>query len=288
MIGTRFNRQRTPDGMQINPLPPAPAQPQPQVPAFGAAGGELPGRGTIPAGAISPEPEKPRGFFNKVGAYLKEPGVGAALFRSGAETLRNGFGSGLAAAAGYMDNRNEEQRIAQQWQQGFALQQDRAQREFEKQNAEAQRAAMDRRTDLQGRAAATLMGVDDPEAMRSSLEPFRAAFEAEGLSIDSFDTSPQSLAAMAAMSRSPDQILGDHRINWMPIAPGATIQGFSGPRNIPLPSGAGRSGGAAPARITSEREMRELPPGAEFIAPDGSRRRVPGGGATPAGSRTFR
>lgn len=43
-------------------------------------------------------------LWDRIGAELHKPGVAAALFRGGAETLRNGFGSGLAAMAGYMDD----------------------------------------------------------------------------------------------------------------------------------------------------------------------------------------
>jgi len=44
---------------------------------------------------------------DKINDWLHAPGTAAALFRSGAETLRNGFGSGLAAGAGYMDEQKQ-------------------------------------------------------------------------------------------------------------------------------------------------------------------------------------
>lgn len=56
-------------------------------------------------------------LWDRIGAELHKPGVAAALFRGGAETLRNGFGSGLAATAGYMDEQKALATRAQQ--QGF-------------------------------------------------------------------------------------------------------------------------------------------------------------------------
>lgn len=56
-------------------------------------------------------------LWDRIGAELDKPGVAAALFRGGAETLRNGFGSGLATMAGYMDN--QKGIAAHQQQQTF-------------------------------------------------------------------------------------------------------------------------------------------------------------------------
>lgn len=53
-------------------------------------------------------------LWDRIGAELHKPGVAAALFRGGAETLRNGFGSGLAATAGYMDEQKALATRAQQ------------------------------------------------------------------------------------------------------------------------------------------------------------------------------
>lgn len=56
-----------------------------------------------------------RGIFDRVGDYLRQPGVAAALFRSGAATMNGGLGAGLEAAAGYMDKRKgDEAKAAQQ------------------------------------------------------------------------------------------------------------------------------------------------------------------------------
>lgn len=58
---------------------------------------------------------KKPGFFDRVGDYLKQPDVSAALFRSGAATLNGGLGAGLQAAAGYMDQqRGVKAKAAQQ------------------------------------------------------------------------------------------------------------------------------------------------------------------------------
>jgi hypothetical protein len=53
-------------------------------------------------------------LWDRIGAELHKPGVAAALFRGGAATLRDGFGSGLAAMAGYMDEQKANATRAQQ------------------------------------------------------------------------------------------------------------------------------------------------------------------------------
>ena len=53
-------------------------------------------------------------LWDRIGAELHKPGVAAALFRGGAETLRNGFGSGLATMGGYMDDQKGIAAKAQQ------------------------------------------------------------------------------------------------------------------------------------------------------------------------------
>jgi hypothetical protein len=77
------------------------------------------------SGAVSAQdptlvaPKIPQGgsLWDRIGGYLHQPGVAASLFRGGAETLRNGFGSGLATMAGYADEQKGIAAKAQQ--QGF-------------------------------------------------------------------------------------------------------------------------------------------------------------------------
>lgn len=58
---------------------------------------------------------KKPGFFDRVGDYLHQPGVSAALFRSGAATIDGGLGAGLQAGANYMDTQKAQNaKLAQQ------------------------------------------------------------------------------------------------------------------------------------------------------------------------------
>ena len=54
-------------------------------------------------------PIKQGGFFSRLGELLKQPGMSAALLRSGAATLNGGLGAGIEAGAAYMDKRGERE-----------------------------------------------------------------------------------------------------------------------------------------------------------------------------------
>ena len=64
-------------------------------------------------------------FGDRFSAWLHGPGTAAALFRSGAATIRDGLGAGLEAGAGYMDQQRaiEAQRAQQAIENAFKQQQ---------------------------------------------------------------------------------------------------------------------------------------------------------------------
>lgn len=92
------------------------------------------GRETMPTGQLdagNPNIPRSHGLLSKVGDYLKQPGVSAALFRSGAETMQNGLGAGLAKGAEFMDQRGKETAAAETEKQKTLLDKLRIDNEFD-------------------------------------------------------------------------------------------------------------------------------------------------------------
>lgn len=56
-----------------------------------------------------------RGVFDRIGDFIGSDQGRAALLRSGAETLRNGLGAGIAAGADYVDDQKERESQQQRW-----------------------------------------------------------------------------------------------------------------------------------------------------------------------------
>lgn len=63
-----------------------------------------------------------RSFFDSIGDKLNEPGVRAALLRSGATTLSTGdLGQGIMAGANFMDQRRTEGENTRRWEAGHDI-----------------------------------------------------------------------------------------------------------------------------------------------------------------------
>lgn len=76
----------------------------------GAPVNERPSWSEGPAGLYKPGVG---GILQKLGDAINEPGMKAALFRSGAATIQGGLGAGLQAGAGYMDQRHATEAAAE-------------------------------------------------------------------------------------------------------------------------------------------------------------------------------
>lgn len=88
------------------------------------AAGDIPLQPSAPMPELSPmEPniEKPQGILGKLGGFLSSDEGRAALFRSGAATLKDGIGAGLTAGAEYIDGQKQQRRDDARYAQDFGL-----------------------------------------------------------------------------------------------------------------------------------------------------------------------
>jgi hypothetical protein len=153
-------------------------------------------------------------------------------------------------------------------------------------------ARMDTRIKDQAKAATSYMAQAVMDVSRMTDETQRAQVwtryvqqaEANGMDIPTHleRYSPEALNQAAVEAGTMEKLIKSQEPDYMAIPEGGTLVNTRDPQAV---ASFGRQGGGAQLpRVTSPEQMRGLAPGTEFIAPDGTVRRVPGGAPSQGGA----